>query len=302
MKRDEVIRLQLFHFFTFYTFSLYMYWQTSRRKLLLDRPLVMGILNVTPDSFFDGGEFLSVDDALRQAEKMITEGADIIDIGGESTRPRSTHISAEDEARRVVPVISSLAKRFDIPISIDTTKSIVARQAIEAGAEIINDISGLRFDEDVARVAEESNAGLILMHSRGSFETIHTEPPVDDIVIEVIAGLRRSTQLAKTQGVNDEQIAVDIGIGFGKTIEQNLELLAKLDKIVAEFKDYPMLVGASRKSFIGKILGDVPPSERLGGSLATALIAVRNGASILRVHDAKETVAAIKVFTRIGSY
>ncbi len=277
-------------------------WQTSRRELLLDRPLVMGILNVTPDSFSDGGEFLSIDDALRQAEKMITEGADIIDIGGESTRPGSTHISAEDEARRVVPVISSLAKRFDIPISIDTTKSIVARQAIEAGAEIINDISGLRFDEDVARVAGESNAGLILMHSRGSFETIHTEPPVDDIVTEVIAGLRHSIQCAKTHGVRDEQIAVDIGIGFGKTFEQNLELLTKLDKIVSEFKDYPMLVGASRKSFIRKILGDVVPSERLGGSLATALIAIRNGASILRVHDVKETVAAIKVFTRIGSY
>ncbi len=277
-------------------------WQTSRRQLLLDKPLVMGILNVTPDSFSDDGEFLSVDDALRQAEKMITEGADIIDIGGESTRPGGEQVATDNEISRVVPVIEAIEKRFDMPISIDTTKLEVARRAIEAGAEIINDISGLRFDEDVGKIAAATNVGLILMHSRGSFETMHAEPPVDDIVIEVIAGLRRSIQYAKTHGVRDEQIAVDIGIGFGKTFEQNLELLAKLDKIIAEFQGYPMLVGTSRKSFIGKILGDAPPSERLGGSLATALIVVRNGASILRVHDVKETVTAIKVFTRIGSY
>ena len=263
-------------------------------------PLVMGILNVTPDSFSDGGEYLSVDDALRRAETMIAEGADIIDIGGESTRPGGKQTLADEEIRRVVPVIETIVKRFDTPISIDTTKSVVARQAIEAGAEIINDISGLRFDEDIAKIAAASNAGLILMHSRGSFETMHKQEAVEDIVSVVIAGLRRSVDLAKTFGVRDEQIAVDIGIGFGKTFEQNLELLAKLDKIVAEFKSYPSLVGTSRKSFIGKILGDVPPAERLGGSLATALIAVRNGAKILRVHDVRETIDALKVFNRIA--
>ena len=278
-----------------------MIWQTALRTIQLDRPLVMGILNVTPDSFSDGGEFLSVDDALRHAEKMIVAGTDILDIGGESTRPGGEQIVAQEEIKRVIPLIEANVKRFDTPISIDTTKSTVAKQAIEAGAEIINDISGLRFDKEVATIAAESNAGLILMHSRGSFEKMHTEPPVDDIVTEVITGLRRSIELAKSYGVRDEQIAVDIGIGFGKTFEQNLELLEKLDKIVAEFKSYPMMVGTSRKSFIGKILGDVPPEERLGGSIATALIAIRNGAKILRVHDVKETVAAIKVFTRIGS-
>ena len=256
----------------------------------------MGILNVTPDSFFDGGLFLSVADALRKAETMIGEGADIIDIGGESTRPGSNQVSVQDEIGRVVPVIEAIAKRFDTPISVDTTKSEVAQQAIDGGAEIINDISGLRFDERIAAVAAKTNAGLVLMHSLGTFETMHSEPAAEDIFDEVISGLRRSVQLAKKHGVADEQIVLDVGIGFGKTFEQNLELLAKLDNIVAEFKDYPMMVGTSRKSFIGKILGSSAVGERLGGSLATALEAVKNGASVLRVHDVRATVAALNVY------
>ena len=261
----------------------------------LERPLVMGILNVTPDSFSDGGAFLSPDAALAQAERLIAEGADILDIGGESTRPGSRQISVEEEIGRVVPIIEAATKRFSTPISVDTTKSEVARRAIDAGAEIINDISGLRFDERIAAVAAESNAGLVLMHSCGTFETMHTQLPVDDILTEVITDLKRAIVLAKTHGVSDGQIALDIGLGFGKTQEQNLELLAKLDQVVSEFKAYPMLVGASRKSFIGKLLGGVPAAERLGGSIAAALTAVRNGAKIIRVHDVIETVKALRV-------
>ena len=271
-----------------------MYLQTSRRKILLEKALVMGILNVTPDSFSDGGEFLSVDDSLRHAEAMIADGADIIDVGGESTRPGSGQVAADDEIERVVPVIEAIAKRFDAPVSIDTTKSEVAACAIDAGAEIINDISGLRFDEKIADIATRTNAGLVLMHSRGEFASMHSQPPVDDIVTEVIEGLNRSLKLAAIHGVRGEQIAVDVGIGFGKTQEQNLELLAKLDNIVSEFKAYPMLIGTSRKSFLTRIVGNVPPAERTGGSLATALVAIRNGAKILRVHDVRETVSAVK--------
>ncbi len=277
-----------------------MYWQTSRRKISLEQPLVMGILNVTPDSFSDGGEFLSVDDALRHAEAMIADGADIIDVGGESTRPGSRQVAIDDEIKRVVPVIEAITKRFDTPISIDTTKSEVAARAVDGGAEIINDISGLRFDVEIADIAARTNAGLVLMHSRGDFGSMHSQPPVEDIVIDVIDGLQRSIGLASAHGVHSEQIAVDVGIGFGKAQEQNLELLAKLDNIVSEFKAYPMLIGTSRKSFLKRILGDVPPAERTGGSLATALVAIRNGAKVLRVHDVRETVSAIKTAAAIS--
>ncbi len=279
--------------FTFYVALSHMHWQTSRRQIPLDRPLVMGILNVTPDSFSDGGEFLTTYDALRHVEKMIAEGADIIDIGGESTRPGSMRVSADEEIGRVGAVISEIAKRFDTPISIDTSKSGVAAYAVDAGAEIINDISGLRFDPYLAHVGAESSAGLVLMHSRGTFETMHTEPPVADILADVSADFRRSITAANLAGVADANIVLDIGIGFGKSFEQNLELLAKLDKIVDEFKSYPMLVGVSRKSFIGKLLGDVPPQDRVAASVATAISAIRDGAAIVRVHDVKETVTAI---------
>ena len=278
-----------------------MHWKTARRIISLDRPLVMAILNVTPDSFSDGGEYLHVDNALRQAEKMIDEGADIIDIGGESTRPGSKSVAPDEEIGRVVSVIAAIAKRFDIPISVDTTKSEVAEKAVEAGAEIVNDISGLRFDERIAEVAASSSAGMVLMHSRGTFETLHAQPPVEDILAEVATDFQRAIDVANSLGVKYEQIALDVGIGFGKTHEQNLELLAKLGKLVSEFENYPMLVGASRKSFIGKILGDVPPSERLGGSLAAAVVAVRNGAKIVRVHDVKETVTAMKTAAMLNS-
>lgn len=275
-------------------------WQTSKRALnYADKTLVMGILNVTPDSFSDGGKFYSIENALRRVEEIIKEGADIIDIGGESTRPNGARVSTAEEISRVVPVIEAIEKHFEIPVSIDTNKAEVAQAATEAGAEIINDVSGLRFDEMIAAVATETKAGLILMHLRGTFETMHKLSPVDDILPEVSDGLRWSVEKAKSYGVSDEQIALDIGIGFSKTPEQNLELIAKLDKILAEFPNFPILVGASRKSFIGKILDGAAANERINGSTASAAISVWNGAKIIRAHDVRETVETLKVVRAI---
>jgi dihydropteroate synthase len=274
-----------------------MEWKTARRIITIDLPLVMGILNVTPDSFSDGGKFASADDAIARAEQMIVEGVDIIDIGGESTRPGSEPVDPATELSRVLPVIGQIAKNYDIPVSIDTTKPPVAAAAVDAGAEIVNDISGLRWDSGLADIAAQTGAGLVLMHSRGSFETMHSAPPVDNVLDEVTGSLLRSITTAKTHGVSGKQIAVDVGIGFGKTLEQNLELLAKLDDIAAQFVEYPILVGMSRKSFIGKLLGGAPPDRRLGGSIATALIAAQKGAKVLRVHDVAETVQALKLLS-----
>ncbi len=276
------------------------FWQTSRRKLdYSNKTLVMAILNVTPDSFSDGGKFFSIDNALKQAEKLIAEGADILDIGGESTRPNSERVSVEEEINRVVPIIEAISKRFEMPISIDTSKSEVAENAIEAGAEIVNDISGLKFDENIAQVAANTNAGLVLMHLRGTFDTMHKLEPVENIVVEVIDGFNWSIEKAKSYGMKNENIALDIGIGFSKTFEQNLELIAKLDKVKKQFDAFPILVGTSRKSFLGKILDGIPPKERLVGSLASVSIAVWNNANIVRVHDVKETVEALKIVEAI---
>jgi len=276
------------------------FWRTSRRKLDYgEKTLVMAILNVTPDSFSDGGKFFSIDDSLKQAEILIEEGADILDIGGESTRPASKRVSGEEETRRVVPVIEAIVKRFDIPISIDTSKATVAESAVAAGAEIINDVSGLRFDEGIAEVAAKTNSGLVLMHLRGEFETIHRQEPVENILREVADGFRRSIEKAESHKVKRENIALDVGIGFSKTFGQNLELIAKLNTLCEEFSDFPMLTGTSRKSFIGKILNDAPVDERLPGSLTTAAIAVWNGANIARVHDVRATVEVLKVVDKI---
>jgi dihydropteroate synthase len=282
-----------------------MFWQTARRKFDFsesgEKALVMAILNVTPDSFSDGGKFFTVDDALRQAEILINEGAHILDIGGESTRPSSKRISDSEEIWRVVPIVEAIAKRFDIPISIDTSKAEVAENAISAGAEIINDVSGLRFDENIGAVAAKTGAGLILMHLRGTFETMHNLPPVENILREVSEGFRQSIERAEGCGVRREKICLDAGIGFSKTFAQNLELIAKLDRLVKEFSDFPILVGTSRKSFIGKITGNSQASEGLPGSLASAAIAVWKGARIVRVHDVKATVEALKVVKAIKS-
>ena len=279
------------------------FWQTSQRRIDCGaKALVMAILNATPDSFSDGGKFAALDEALKQAEKLIAEGADILDIGGESTRPNSKRVDAEEEIRRTSPVIEAIRARFDIAISIDTSKSQVARSAVNSGAEIINDISGLRFDERIAEVAAANKTGLVLMHLRGDFETMHAKKISGDITSEVSEGFHQSIEKARKYGVRSDQIALDIGIGFSKTFQQNLELIAKLDKLTSEFSAFPMLVGTSRKSFLGKILGDAPTEERLSGSLASAGIAVWNGAKIVRVHDVKATVETLKVIAAVKNY
>jgi len=278
-----------------------MFLKTLRRKINLEQAVVMGILNVTPDSFSDGGKFMLLDDAIRHAEKMLQEGATILDIGGESTRPGSKRVSTDEEIERVLPVVEEIAKRFDVAISIDTTKSEVAERAVQAGAEIINDISGLRFDPKIAEIAAKNKTGLILMHLRGDFETMHNQPPVEDILKEVSRGFRESLSKAWESGIEKEQIVLDVGLGFSKTFEQNLELLAKLDYLIREFADFPMLVGPSRKSFIGRVLNkDV--SERLYGTLATVAIAVWQGAKILRVHDVQATFETIKMVETLKRY
>ncbi|HEY3581707.1 MAG TPA: dihydropteroate synthase [Pyrinomonadaceae bacterium] len=273
-----------------------------------ERTLIMGILNVTPDSFSDGGRFLSLDDALAHAEKMISEGADIVDVGGESTRPGGEPVSAEDEIERVVPVIEALCRRFSsVPVSVDTTKSEVARAALDAGAAIVNDVSALRFDFYVADAVARAGAGLVLMHSRGTPATMHRLPPVADIMVEVVSSLRASIHMAERRGVARESIVIDPGIGFGKSQSQNLELIARLDELIAAFPDYPLLIGTSRKSFIGRILADhsgtpAPASERLYGTLATVAVSVLKGANIVRVHDVKPTVETIRVSESIKRF
>jgi dihydropteroate synthase len=282
-------------------------WYIKDRVMPIDqRTLIMGILNVTPDSFSDGGKFLDADEALAHAEQMISEGADIIDVGGESTRPGGEPISHEEEIKRVVPVIEALARKTNTPISVDTTKSEVARAALDAGAAIVNDISALRFDFYVADAAARAGAGLVLMHSRGTPATMHRLPPVADIMQEVTSSLRASVNMAERRGVKRESIVIDPGIGFGKSQEQNLELIAKLDQLIAAFPDLPVLVGTSRKSFIGKILADesgtpAPAEDRLHGTMATITAAVLSGAHIIRVHDVKAAVETIRVADSIRS-
>src|SRR5215207_7287370 len=281
-------------------------WHIRDRTLPIgDRTLIVGILNVTPDSFSDGGQFFDLGLALAHAEQMISEGADIIDVGGESTRPGGEPVCIDEEIRRVVPVIETLARRTQVPISIDTTKSEVARAALEAGAAIVNDISALRFDFYVADAVARAGAGLVLMHSRGTPATMHRLPPVADIMEEVTSSLRASVHMAERRGVKRESIVIDPGIGFGKTQEQNLELIAKLDQLIAAFPDYPLLIGTSRKSFIGRILADdsgtpAPPEDRLHGTMATITASILHGAHIVRVHDVKATTATVRVAGKIN--
>ena len=268
---------------------------------LESRVQVMGVLNVTPDSFSDGGKYADCERAVDRAFEIEDEGADILDIGGESTRPGAKPASAEEEVDRVIPVIEALGGRLRIPISVDSTKSAVARYAVSAGAEIINDISGLRFDPTLAEIAAETGAALVLMHSRGAPETMHQMPPVADVFAEVIGGLRRSIELALIRGARREQLILDPGIGFGKTPEQNLQLINKLDRICGEF-GLPVLLGTSRKSFIKRTLDRALSAgarddqrERLAGTAATVTIGVLRGARIVRVHDVGEMVAVVRM-------
>lgn len=271
-----------------------MLWQTSRRKIQITRPLVMGILNVTPDSFSDGGKFVNVDDALRRVETMVSEGADIIDVGGESTRPGSTSVPYMAEIERTAPIIRAITERFDLPISIDTTKSAVGAAAIDSGAEILNDISGLRFDTEIGRLAAASGCGLVLMHSIGDHTTLHTSQKPVDAVASVICGLRESVSIATELGIGNEQIVLDVGIGFGKTPEQNFLLIANLERIIAEFSGIPFLIGASRKSFLKLVTGERDPTARVAAGISAAIASVERGASIIRTHDVSETADALR--------
>jgi dihydropteroate synthase len=255
----------------------------------------MGVLNVTPDSFSDGSQFFSPDKALEHAEQMIAEGADIIDVGGESTRPGATLVSPDEEIERVITVIEALAKRTAVPISIDTTKSLVASAALKAGAAIVNDISALRFDFRIADEVAKVDAGLVLMHSRGTPATLHRLPPVADVMEEVTSSLRSSIAMAERRGVRRESIVIDPGIGFGKSQEQNVELIARLDQLGRVFPDFPILIGTSRKSFIGQLIENAPVTERLYGTMASITAAILRGAHIVRVHDVKAAVETVRV-------
>jgi dihydropteroate synthase len=264
----------------------------KRTLTLGKRTLLMGVLNVTPDSFSDGGLFFDKDKAISHGLRIVEEGADIIDIGGESTRPGSKPIELEEELRRVMPVIESIAKEVDVPISIDTYKSTVAQRATEAGAEIVNDISGLHFDSDLAKVAAKGNIPLILMHIRGTPETMQKNVHYDSIFSEILQYLKDSIQRAESAGLDPRQIIIDPGIGFGKTVEDNLLIIKNLHEFRILGK--PILLGTSRKSFIGKIL-NTEVEDRLEGTLSSIAIGVLNGAHIIRSHDVHQAKKAIAV-------
>ena len=256
------------------------------------RTYVMGILNLTPDSFSGDGIYGDTGRALEQAERIVEEGADIIDIGGESTRPGALPVELEEEIKRVIPVIKKLAKKIKIPTSIDTRKSEVALAALDNGASIINDITGLDSDNNMAEVARHYNAKVIIMHIKGNPQIMQQNPTYDDLIKEIIEKLHYLVKKAEERGVKKENIIIDPGIGFGKTFEHNLEILNNLSRF--KILEKPILVGPSRKSFIGNILG-VEPEQRIFGTAASVAIAIRNGADIIRVHDVKEMKQAAKV-------
>ncbi len=253
----------------------------------------MGVLNVTPDSFSDGGIYFDTGRAIEHALQLVEDGADIIDIGGESTRPGSEEVPLEEEIRRTIPIISALAGRIELPISIDTCKAGVARKAIDAGASIINDISGLRFDPEMARVAAYYKVPVILMHIKGRPRDMQKNPAYEALVPEIMDYLRLSIRIAADAGVKEGNIIIDPGIGFGKTFDHNLQILKHLDEFATLQK--PIAVGVSRKAFIGHILGGAPATERLEGTAAAVAIAIFNGANIIRVHDVKEIAKVAKV-------
>ncbi|MFN0109747.1 MAG: dihydropteroate synthase [Blastocatellia bacterium] len=271
------------------------------------RVQVMGVLNVTPDSFSDGGKFDNLDRAVERALELEAEGADILDVGGESTRPGSQTVSVEEEAARVFPVLERLQGRLRIPVSVDTTKLAIARGAIERGAELINDISGLRFESGLAGLAAQTGAGLILMHSRGTPETMQQLPPVEDILAEVIGGLRWSVEQAMARGMELAKLILDPGIGFGKTAQQNLRLINQLDRLAAEF-ELPILLGTSRKSFLKRTLDEQMTAternderERVAGTAASIAVGILRGARLVRVHDVAEMTAVVRVTEAIAA-
>lgn len=277
-------------------------WRIRGRALELGpRTLVMGVVNVTPDSFSDGGQFLDAEAAIRHGQRLAAEGADLLDVGGESTRPGSEPVSEAEEQRRVLPVVRGLAGTLDLPISIDTRKASVAAAAIESGASIINDVSALR-DPTMPALVARSGAGVVLMHMKGEPKTMQGSPHYDDVVAEVAAFLRDRIGAAERAGIPSGAIVIDPGIGFGKRSGKGIEDNATLIKHLPELGrlGYPILVGASRKSFVGNVLR-LPLAERLEGSLAAAVVAAWQGADIVRVHDVKPTRRAIDLVDAIRS-
>jgi len=256
------------------------------------RTVVMGILNITPDSFYDGGRREDPSQAIADGAAMVEDGAEILDVGGESTRPGARPVAAEEELARVLPVLRGLRREVKVPISIDTYKSKVAQAALDAGADVVNDISALRFDAEMISVIAREQVPVVLMHMLGTPRTMQAEPHYGDVVGEVSAFLAAQADKAVESGVAADAVIIDPGIGFGKTLDHNLELLRSLPVLAA--LGHPLLVGASRKAFIGKIL-NAEPGDRLDGSLAAAVAAVLGGANILRVHDVKETVRAARI-------
>lgn len=266
------------------------------RLNLISRTHIMGVLNVTPDSFSDGGRFYAFDRAVNRAKQMVEEGADIIDVGGESSRPGSEPIGVDEELTRTLPVVERLVQELNVPISVDTFKSQVARKALEAGAHMINDISGLKFDQEMGSVVSHYDVPLILMHIKGRPKDMQINPTYDDLISEMFSSLQESVGRALQAGVKRERIVIDPGIGFGKTVEHNLQILRRLREFTS--MGYPLLVGASRKSFIGGVLG-LGVDDRLEGSLAAAAVSILHGAHILRVHDVKPTVRVARLVDAI---
>ncbi len=255
-------------------------------------PLIMGILNVTPDSFFDGGRYDTEEAAIEYALRMVEEGADIIDVGGESTRPYAEEVGLEEELKRVIPVIEKISARSDVFISIDTYKSKVAQAACLAGAQMINDISGLTFDPQMAHIAGEMRAYVVIMHTKGTPKNMQENPYYEDVISEISEFFRKQMDTAIQAGITEERIILDPGIGFGKRVEDNLRIL----KMLGEFKKIgrPLLIGTSMKSFIGKVTGSTL-EERLEGTLASLAVSIMNGADILRVHDVKSAQKVAKL-------
>jgi len=272
-------------------------WRVRGRTLSTERPLVMGIVNVTPDSFSDGGRFPTVDAAIAHAETLVHEGADILDVGGESTRPRAEAVDAEEELRRVIPFMQELQRRFpEVPLSIDTVKSRVAREAIEAGADIVNDVSAFRLDPEMARTCAKLQVGVVLMHSRGVVDDMATYAHAEydgDPMDAVLTELRAQVDDAMSQGIARERIVVDPGLGFAKMPVHSLRVLATVPRLVEW--GFPVLVGASRKRFIGELTGVREPAARVYGSVGAAVAAYDLGARILRVHDVAATRQALDV-------
>jgi dihydropteroate synthase len=263
------------------------------------RSHVMGVLNVTPDSFSDGGQFADRDRALVHAREMAAAGADIIDIGGESTRPGSEPLSEDEEFRRIIPVIGQLAADCPVPLSVDTYKASVADRALKAGASIVNDISGLRFSPDMGRVLAHHGAAVVLMHIKGTPRDMQANPVYDDVIAEILEYLGESVELALKAGIRADRILVDPGIGFGKTVEHNLTILDRLDEL--RVLGCPIVLGTSRKRFIGSVLGITEPRERVLGTAATVALGIARGAKVVRVHDVAEMVQIVRMSDAIVS-